>query len=586
MHSSTEVRDGNETVATETPRDVTQEKTTYHDKHDGAKSESSLPESSDDYQAGVRAVEATTTTWTKGNLIAAYTIIWFIYFITSMQEVITRALNPFVTSAFQRHSLTAAISIMSSIIGGLSKLPLAKILDTWGRPQGLALTLFLWVVGFIMMAACGNVETYAAAQVFSSVGSQGVSYCLTIFIADTSSLLNRPLMLAFATSPYIVTTWMGGPITDSILSGIGWRWGFGIWTIVTPAVVLPLCALFLWNQHKAVKAGLIKPRKTHFSLTAVKNYAIQVDLFGILILAAGMALFLLPFSLWSYQGEGWRAPMIICMIIFGGLLIIAFAVWEKFFAPVKFIPYELLTDRTVFFGGLMFVFVFSNSAIWGSYFSSMLLVVWDTGVTQSTYISNIYRVGSCFASIIIAYFMRLTGRFKWVGAYYALPLMILGVGLMIHFRQANQDIGYVIMTQIFVAFAGGPIVVAGEMAMMAPSDHQHVAVIIAILDLFSSIGSALGSTVSAAIWTGTFHDALKRNLPADAPVNEIYGDLTVQMSYPVGGEIRNGINDAYSESQRYMLITSVCLLAGGFVCTLLWRDIKLREKKQVRGTVV
>jgi hypothetical protein len=59
---------------------------------------------------------------------------------------------------------------MSNIIGGLSKIPLAKILDAWGRPQGMTLMLFFWVIGFIMMAACDGVQTYAAAQVFSSVG--------------------------------------------------------------------------------------------------------------------------------------------------------------------------------------------------------------------------------------------------------------------------------------------------------------------------------------------------------------------------------------------------------------------------------
>lgn len=59
---------------------------------------------------------------------------------------------------------------MANIIGGLSKIPLAKILDSWGRPQGMSLMLIIWVVGFIMMAGCNNVQTYAAAQVFSSVG--------------------------------------------------------------------------------------------------------------------------------------------------------------------------------------------------------------------------------------------------------------------------------------------------------------------------------------------------------------------------------------------------------------------------------
>lgn len=87
-----------------------------------------------------------------------------------MQAMVLSSLTPYVTSSFQLHSLTGATSIMSSIIGGLTQIPLAKILDTWGRPQGLALMLFCWVIGFIMMAACQNVQTYAAAQVFSSVG--------------------------------------------------------------------------------------------------------------------------------------------------------------------------------------------------------------------------------------------------------------------------------------------------------------------------------------------------------------------------------------------------------------------------------
>ena len=87
-----------------------------------------------------------------------------------MQEVVLRAMNPYVVSAFRLHSLTAAVGIMSSIIGGLSKIPLAKLLDMWGRPQGLLLSLFVWIVGYIMMAACRNVQTYAAAQVFASTG--------------------------------------------------------------------------------------------------------------------------------------------------------------------------------------------------------------------------------------------------------------------------------------------------------------------------------------------------------------------------------------------------------------------------------
>ncbi|KAK3303906.1 major facilitator superfamily domain-containing protein [Chaetomium strumarium] len=545
---------------------------------------------SSEAQAGVKNIEAAASVWSKWHLVAAYGIIWLIYFVTSLQEVLVRTFTPFVTSSFQLHSLTAATSIFSSIIAGLSKLPLAKILDLWGRPQGMALMLVFWVIGFCMMAACKNVETYAAAQVFSSVGAQGVSYCLTVFIADTSSLKNRGLMLSFATSPYIATTFAGGPLADAFLSGPGWRWGFGVFAILNFAVTLPLVVLFFWDQHRAKKLGVVNPTKRedhhHHPLSAasLKKFAIDFDLLGVFLLAAGMAMFLTPLSIWSYQAKQWRSPLIICLIVFGAVLIIIFALYERFLAPVNFVPPRLLADRNVLLAGATITLVFFNSAVWGSYFSSMLMVVWNQSVTHATYINNIYRVGSCLSALLFGFAIRYTRRFKWVALYFAVPLMLLGVGLMIQFRQPDAAIGYVVMTQVFVAFAGGPIVICVELAMMSTVDHQHIAAILAILDLFSSVGYAVGSTVSAAIWTGSFPAALRRHLPAGAPVEAIYSSLYTQLGYVWGSPIRQGIALAYADAQRYMLITSVCLLAGALIATAFWRDVKLKDK-QVKGLV-
>lgn len=84
--------------------------------------------------------------------------------------MVTRSLNPFVTSEFSAHSLTAVTGIISSLFGGLSKLVFAKIMDTWGRPHTLVIPMLIWTIGFILMAACPNVEAYVAAQVFSVTG--------------------------------------------------------------------------------------------------------------------------------------------------------------------------------------------------------------------------------------------------------------------------------------------------------------------------------------------------------------------------------------------------------------------------------
>lgn len=394
-------------------------------------------------------------------------------------------------------------------------------------------------------------------------------------------------MLSFATSPYVITTWVGGPVAQSVLAGPGWRWAFGIFTIIIPFVVSPLAILVLYNDRKARKQGLLEARKIEWSMPAIKKFCVDIDLIGIMILVSGMALFLLPFSLWSYQAQKWESPMIIGMIVAGFVLLLAFPIWEKFFAPVTFIPYKLLLDRTVFFAGIMFVFVYFNSAVWGSYFGSMLQVVWNLNVRNASYVTSIHRVVSCFWCLAaVGPAIRITGRFKWTALYFAIPIDILGVGLMIHFRQPGTSVGFIVMTQIFTAIASGTIVIAGELAMMAPSDHQHMAVIIAVLNLFCSIGSAVGSTVSAAIWTGTFYNNLNKHVPAGVDIKSIYSSLPKQLSYKWGSPERLGIAQAYADSQRLMLITSICMLSCALIAAAFWRDINVKNIKQVKGRVV
>ena len=70
-----------------------------------------------------------------------------------------------MTSEFSSHSLIPTIGIVASILSGVLKLPISKIIDAWGRPQGLAAVVVLATIGLILMAVCTNIRTYAAAQV-------------------------------------------------------------------------------------------------------------------------------------------------------------------------------------------------------------------------------------------------------------------------------------------------------------------------------------------------------------------------------------------------------------------------------------
>lgn len=214
----------------------------------------------------------------------------------------------------------------------------------------------------------------------------------------------------------------------------------------------PLIALFTWNYHKAKRTGLITRKSSDRTvLQSVRHYFLEFDLVGLLLICGGLALLLLPFSLSTYQANGWKSPMIICMIVFGVALTIGFALYEKFIAPKTFIPFHLLTDRTIVGANVLAAVLFVSFYIWNSYFSSFPQVVNGLTITEASYVANIYSIGSCFWALIIGLAIRYTGRFKWLALYFGVPLAILGVPLMLRSRQPDINIGYVVMCQIFVS---------------------------------------------------------------------------------------------------------------------------------------
>lgn len=539
-------------------------------------------------QVGVQKIEAVTVAWTTTALTIAYTMIWLTYFVEGLLSGSNAALSPYVTSGFAQHSLTPTVGVLSSVIGGVTNLTLAKILDVFGRPQGYAFCILLATVGLIMMAACNNVEAYAAAQVFYTVGNNGLQYSLSVFVADTSSLRNRGLMQAFASSPNLITCWLAGPISSAYLKGPGWRWCFGTFTIIVPIITLPLFGLLVYNYAKAKKQGLVPTRKSQRTAWwSFVHYCREFDALGLILLSAGVALFLLPFNLYTLQAQGWRSPLTICLLVIGIVLLIIFVVWERFFAPVTFIPYSLLFDRTVFGACILSATLFVGYSCWNSYFSSFLQVVNDLSVTHASYVVQVYTVGSVLSSLAVGLLIHYTGRYKPVCLYFGLPLSILGMGLMINFRQPDGDIGYIVMCQIFISFAAGAIIICDEIAIMAAASHQHIAVVLAVLGLFGNIGGAIGLTIAAAIWQNVLPKKLAEYLPASEIPNlpSIYEDITVQLSYAIKSPARIAIQHAYGDAQMIMLAVGTAVWAVGIVAVVLWKDIKVIGIQQTKGHV-
>lgn len=125
---------------------------------------------------------------------------------------------------------------------------MAKVADVFGRTEAFLISMLLYVLGYIQQAASRDIGAYASAQIFYAAGSTGLRILQQIFIADTSDLLNRALLSSLPDTPFLVTVWIGPEISGA-LGTPHWRWGYGMWYVIS-------CCLFLFSCRTVGLLGL------------------------------------------------------------------------------------------------------------------------------------------------------------------------------------------------------------------------------------------------------------------------------------------------------------------------------------------
>lgn len=150
--------------------DATEMTTTNHEKNgqapeDGIGLDANDAAPAEDVTEGVKNMEAITLVWTKKSLITLFICIWFVYLLNAFQSSTVGSLVPYVTSSWGAHSLLNVIDVVASSMTAAVFIPLAKLLDLWGRAEGYLLMVAFAELGLILMATSTNLSIYCAANV-------------------------------------------------------------------------------------------------------------------------------------------------------------------------------------------------------------------------------------------------------------------------------------------------------------------------------------------------------------------------------------------------------------------------------------
>ena len=121
---------------------------------------------------------------------------------------------------------------------------------------------------------------------------------------------------------------------------------------------------------------------------------------------------------------------------------------------------------------------------------------------------------------------------------------------MIHSRGTNSSDAELVMTQVLQGLGGGFAAVCSGVGAQASVPHADVAMVIALVLLWTEIGAGVGGSLAGAIWAGTMPGKLAEYLPdvSQEDRDVLFGNITAIRERPMGDPVRVGVISGTSPS--------------------------------------
>lgn len=248
---------------------------------------------------------------------------------------------------------------------------------------------------------------------------------------------------------------------------------------------------------------------------------------------------------------------------------------------------QLLKDRAVY--ACIGIAVMLNFAwyLQGDYLYTVLVVAFGQSIKLATRVTSFYSFFSVIAGVLVGAVVFYVRRLKPFIVFGTLLFMV-AFGILIEFRGGSGSSAGVIGAQVLLGIAGGFFPYAAQASIQTATRHEHLAVVTGVYLASYNVGSALGNTLSGAIWTNILPDQLNSQLAAvtsnTTMASAVYGDpLNWVYEYPWGTPERDAVVQAYRHTQRLLTIAGICLCVPLIVFALLIRNPRLTDTQSIPG---
>lgn len=149
--------------------------------------------------------------------------------------------------------------------------------------------------------------------------------------------------------------------------------------------------------------------------------------------------------------------------------------------------------------------------------------------------------------------------------------LIGNVILLTHGTQSTQNTTALAFSQVLLG-CGTFQVIGARVGSQASVPHEDLSSVISMLSLWSTLGSSVGYTIAATVWTDRMVPYMREEMPnvPEKTIQTIYGSIKkLRTKYDWDSPIRQGAVRAYTRVNGIIFITSVVLNIIPVVCSLL-----------------
>ncbi|OZJ05907.1 hypothetical protein BZG36_01177 [Bifiguratus adelaidae] len=414
-------------------------------------------------------------------------------FLSALDQTIVSTALPTIASDFNAASLIGWVGTSYMLTSTVFQPLYGKFSDIFGRKFVFLFAVCTFLVGSILSGASQNMIMLIVFRALQGIGGGGIMSMTMIIISDIVSMRDRGKFQGMIGATFgvssVVGPLLGGAFADLPTSKGGWRWCFYV-NLPVGAITIAVCILYL--RLRPVTGDPVAKFK-------------RIDYFGTFLLVGGVVCILLAVS-FGGNTYPWDSAAVIASFVVGGVVLIAFIIWEIKYAREPVVAPHLFRQRTPL---AIFVaqFFFGMSFFGAIYYLPIYfqIVRGDSATTSGLELLP-FLLGLVMFSILSGITVSKTGRYRafiWAGT----AILTVGGALMrLLSADSNrgEQIGYLLVAGVGCGCCMQTLTIAAQTSV----HYKDIAIITSLGNFFRTVGGVFGIAISASV----FNNSLSTNL--------------------------------------------------------------------------